>query len=89
MDIWLKPDNANKSNFLEALKNFGINPLDIEKLRQIDFSKKSMFHVGKASDKIDFLTKVQNVNWESAIGNVRHLTLENLRIPVVGFKDLI
>ncbi len=89
MDLWLKPDNENKNKFINALQKFGINPLDIDKLKKIDFSKTSMFYIGSPPDRIDFLTKVQNVEWDDAIKHVKYFPFENLQIPIVGFNELI
>ncbi len=89
MDIWLKPDNENKMRFLEALKIFGINHQDVERVGNLDFTKTSMFFIGKAPDKIDFLTKVQNVSWEEAIPRMNIFQFEDLKIPIVGFDELI
>lgn len=89
MDIWLKPDNDNKIRFLKSLKVFGINLPDIDRVGNIDFTKTSMFFIGKAPDKIYFLTKVQNVSWDEAIPKIVLFPFENLQIPIVGFNELI
>jgi len=89
MDIWLKPGNENKSKLILALQKFGINPLDIDKLMKIDFTQTSMFYIGSPPDRIDFLTKDQNVDWDNAIKNVKYLPFENRQIPIVGFNELI
>lgn len=89
MDLWLMPDNHNKMKLLQALKKFGINPADLKKLETLDFTETRMFFIGEAPDKIDFLTKVQNVVWGEAIRNVRYFSFDNHQIPIVDFDDLI
>lgn len=89
MDLWLMPDNQNKLKLLQALKKFGINPADLKKLEALDFTETRMFFIGEAPDKIDFLTKVQNVVWEEAIRNVNYFEYEGHLIPIVDFEDLI
>lgn len=89
MDIWLKPDNENKIRFLKAIKAFGINLPDIERVGKLDFTKTIMFFIGKPPDKIDFLTKVQNVSWNEAIPKIVLFPFDNLQIPIVGFDELI
>ena len=89
MDLWLMPDNHNKIKLLQALKRFGINPADLKKLDALDFTKTRMFFIGEAPDKIDFLTKVQNVVWEEAIKKVNYFEYEGRLIPIVDFEDLI
>jgi hypothetical protein len=73
----------------KALHEFGIKSLDLNKLEKIDFTDTNMFFIGEIPEKIDFLTKVQNVIWDEAIKNVRYLPFENIKIPVVGYHDLI
>lgn len=87
MDLWLKPDNANKLKLLDALQKYSIHPFDLKKLSEIDFTKTNMFYIGKAPLKVDFLTKVQNVNWEDAIINARYFPFQKIQIPIVGFND--
>lgn len=89
LDIWLKPDNKNKIKLLNALDNYGIDSTDLKKLANVDFTKTSMFYIGKKPNKIDFLTKVQNVDWNEAIKNVKYFPFNNKKIPIVGFHDLI
>ena len=89
LDIWLMPDNQNKLKLIQALKKFGVNSADLKKLEALDFTETRMFFIGEAPDKIDFLTKVQNVVWEEAIKNVNYFEYENRQIPIVDFEDLI
>jgi len=40
-------------------------------------------------NKVDFLTQVQNVSWDSAIKNVKYFPFYNIQVPIVGYHDLI
>ncbi len=45
MDIWLQPDNENRTKLLNALEEFGIDETDLEKLRQTDFTVAQVFYI--------------------------------------------
>jgi len=89
LDLWVKPDNANKKKLLHALRNYGINEGDLKKLEMVDFNLTNMFFIGEAPFKVDFLTHVIGVNWDDAIIKVNFLPVRNLNIPVVNYYDLI
>jgi predicted nucleotidyltransferase len=89
MDIWLKPDNQNKIKFLKAVEDFGIDKNDIIKLSEIDFTKANTFYTGEEPERIDFLTQISGVKWDNAIENTSELRLEEKRVPVIHFRDLI
>jgi hypothetical protein len=89
MDLWLKPDNANRAKLLNALQKFGIQQTDLKTLSEVDFTKTSMFHIGKKPYRVDFLTKVQNVAWDDAIKNVKLLPFQNILVPIVGYNELV
>ena len=89
LDIWLKPDNDNKVKLLKALKEIGIIKAHLNKLSKIDFTKVNVFSLGEKPYKIDFLTKVQGVEWDEAIKNSRQLPFENSIIQVIYYQHLI
>lgn len=89
LDIWLKPDNRNKAKLLSAMEEYGIDDADLKKLADVEFTKTVMFFIGKEPNKIDFLTRVQNVEWNEAHENVIYYPFGNKKIPIVGFNDLI
>lgn len=89
MDLWLKPDNNNKLKLLSSLQKYGIQPNDLKRLSEIDFTTTNVFYIGNVPYKIDFLTKVQNVNWDEAIVNANYFPFQNIQIPIVNYNDLI
>jgi hypothetical protein len=90
MDIWLQTGNDNKDKLLKALKEFGIEEVDIEQLRQMDFTNPvPVFFIGKTPRRIDFITLVSNINFETAIKKVNYFSLENINIPVINYDHLI
>jgi hypothetical protein len=89
MDIWLKPDNNNKDNFINALNEYGIIEDDINLLRSIDFTSTQAFHIGKEPNKIDFLTKVQGVIYATADKEKIFFPLKNQQVPIIQYHHLI
>lgn len=90
MDVWLKPDNENKARILNAFRRVGIHPDDIEELDIIyDFTDVVVFHFGNEPERVDFLTKVQGVDFDKAYARKELLKIKDREIPVLHLDDLI
>jgi hypothetical protein len=89
MDIFLKPDNENKSKLQSMLEKRGTNKEDIKNLGQMDFTKPNVFFMGIKPKRIDFLTRINNVDYESANQRRVMLPLKDKMIPVLHLDDLI
>ncbi len=89
MDIWLQPDNENRNRLLDALKKFGIEERDLEKIGKIDFTVPQVFYIGDKPRRIDFLTKVSGISFNEAISQVNYFTLQDKQVPVIQYHHLI
>ena len=90
MDIWLQTGNDNRDKLLKAFKEFGIEEVDIYQLRQMDFTNPvPVFFIGETPRRIDFITLVSNISFETAIKKVNFFSLENLTIPIIHYDHLI
>lgn len=89
MDIWLRPENENRNKFISALAEHGIVKVDLDMLKTVDFTKKGVMYIGKEPNKIDFLTKVQGVEYAEADRNKIFFPLDQDLIPIVQFEHLI
>lgn len=90
MDIWLQLGNENRDRLINALKAFGIVDDDLEKLKQMDLiNPVPRFFIGETPRSIDFITLISNVKFEDAIKNVSYFPLEEEKIPVIHYNDLI
>lgn len=90
MDIWLQLSNENRDKLVNALKEFGIADDDLEKLKQMDLTNPvPRFFIGETPRSIDFITLISNVKFEDAIKNVNYFPLEEEKIPVIHYNDLI
>lgn len=89
MDIWLKPDNANRDKFIEALAEHGINQDDLASVKKMDFTQVRVMHIGEKPTKIDFLTKVQGLQFSDADTSKKMIPLGDFLIPVIDYDHLI
>lgn len=90
MDIWVRPDNTNRDKFIKALRAYGINEMDLEKLGQMDFTGDArVMQIGEKPAQIDFLTRVQGVLFEEAYPVKKLVPLKDLQLPVIHFDHLI
>ena len=90
MDIWLKTGNENRDKLVKALKDFGVIDQHLERLKEMDFTNPvPVFYFGKEPRRIDFLTMISNVKFEEAMQRVNYSALENEKVPVIHYNDLI
>jgi hypothetical protein len=90
MDIWLKKGNENRDKLIKALKDFGVIDEHLEKLKEMDFTNPvPVFYFGKEPRRIDFITMISNVKFEEAMQRVNYSALENEKVPVIHYNDLI
>ena len=90
MDIWLQTGNENRDKLINALRDFGITDEHLETLKKMDFTNPvPVFYFGEIPRKIEFITLISNVRFEDAIQHVNYLPVENEKIPVIHYNDLI
>jgi hypothetical protein len=89
MDVWLRPTNENKSRLLAVFQNLQFDPEGMKKLNEMDFTGVVIFHVGNEPERIDFLSKVQGLNFDDAYAQRQILDLKGNPVPVLHLNDLI
>lgn len=89
MDIWLQPDNRNKDKLCKALNEFGISEESTSQISQINFSETQFFFFGEKPRRVDFLTKINLVNFEEAFATVNHFPLADKMVPIIQYQHLI
>ncbi|MBX2901775.1 MAG: nucleotidyltransferase [Cyclobacteriaceae bacterium] len=89
MDVWVKPTNENKEKLLNVFRKLRFDPEGVEIIAKMDFSGVVVFHVGVEPERIDFLSKVQGLNFDEAYNNKASLKVKNFQIPVLRLDDLI
>ena len=89
MDLWLRPDNANKQRCLAAFQALNYSRESIESINTLNFEKAQVFFIGEVPLRIDFLTKVNIVDFEDAWKKKNFLSLDELNIPVIDYEHLV
>lgn len=89
IDFWVKPDNENKLLLLDAFTQLGRNKDDINEIKKIDFTQPQTISMGEQPLRIDFLTKVNQVNFEEAWSKRVYFSIDDKKIPVVDYNHLI
>ncbi|MEX0967012.1 MAG: nucleotidyl transferase AbiEii/AbiGii toxin family protein [Bacteroidia bacterium] len=89
LDIWLKPDNANKKSLLSLLEDYGFDAESIMRVQELNFSEAHSFHIGKNEARVDFMTKASGLQFHEAFQHHVILKLEDIEVPVIHFQDLI
>lgn len=89
MDVWLKPDNKNRDQFINALKEHGVITENINRLKKMDFTEPQVLSIGKKPNQIEFLTTVAGLVYNEAAKNKETIVLENQRISLLSYEDLI
>jgi len=89
MDLWLRPTNENKSRLVTALKKAGFEQDDLEKLNSLDFRQHLVFSIGTEPEKIDFITRINQVSFEEADKDKIISNFEGLQVPVINLRELI
>lgn len=89
VDIWIKPDNENKTRLLKALESFGVAPDALQELALLDFQQHLAFHIGKEPEKIEFLTHISGVNYDEADLQKVTADIDQLKIPFLHYHHLV
>ena len=87
LDLWVLAAADNSEKIYKVLKKFGAP------LHQIDektFSKQDViFQIGIAPRRIDIITQIDGVEFNSAYKNRRELDIDGILVPFISKSDLI
>ncbi len=89
MDIWLRPDNSNKSKLFKVLVDIGFTIEEIDELDKADFSDYLVFSIWEKPYKTDFLTRISGVKFDEAWEQKVLLPLGDKNIPVLHLHHLV
>jgi len=89
IDIWLKPYNGNKTKLIVALEQLGLKQEYLREISRIDFSKHFAFNIGKEPEKIDFITRINLVEYEEADKMKIVADMDGIMIPFLHLNHLI
>ncbi len=89
LDVLVRPDPANAPRVLSALRAFGA-PLATHSVGLEDFLRPGVvYQLGLPPRRIDLLTEISGVTFEEAWAGRLHVTVGELRLPVLGRDELL
>ena len=87
IDFLIRPTQENAERVLAALENFGFGGIGLE---VEDFMKPgSVVQLGRAPNRIDILTSITGVSFETAWSSAIESTLDGLTVRFIGRETLI
>lgn len=87
IDIWIEPTADNAKKVVRSLTRFGAPLLDIG---EKDFREEGViFEIGVVPRRIDILTAVDGVEFQSAYAGRMIIQIGELNVPVLSLQDLI
>jgi len=87
LDIWVEPSLENSHAVYHSLLEFGAPSKDIS---EKTFSEEGIvFQIGIAPRRIDIITKITGVNFQTAYSEKEIVEVENLKAPFLSKKNLI
>ncbi len=87
IDLWVRPAPENASRVWRALSRFGA---PLERASPADLSTPgNVLQIGVVPRRIDVMTSIEAVTFESAWLRRIEVEIEGLRIPVLGRDDLL
>ncbi len=89
LDIWLKPSNDNKLALVKALSEAKYDESDLQTLSSFDFEEHQVFSIGTRPSKIDFLTRINQVQFDTAYNQRVEDQYEKLVVPVISLANLV
>ena len=89
MDLWVRPSNENRDKLVNALSELGFEDEDLVVLGNMDFTAHQVFTLGSEPQKIDFLTKINQVSFEDANADKVIAEFENMLVPVINLNHLV
>lgn len=89
LDLWVRPSPSNASKVWHALTLYGA-PLAEHRVVQEDFAvPNNVYQIGLPPNRIDILTSIAGVEFDSAWSNREVRKVAGLEVPVIGREDLI
>jgi hypothetical protein len=87
MDLWVRPTAANGERVIAALAEFGSGA---EGLRPEQFEDpRTLLMLGREPFRVDILTDLPGVSFNESYSARIHVTLDGVRVPVIGKRELI
>lgn len=89
VDIWLKPSNENRERLYQVFQKMDFDQNELKELKRLDFTKTVVFSIWEEPEKVDFLTKINLVNFGEANQQKITIDVDGLQIPFLQINHLV
>ncbi len=89
VDLWIKPDNDNREKIISALSKLDLYEEDLHQLSNIDFNEHVVFSIWEDPEKVDFITRINLINYEEADQRKIIAKVDGIKIPFLHLDDLV
>lgn len=87
LDVWVRPSAENATRVFSALRNFGA---PLSEIRPADFENPDLvFQIGLPPLRIDVLTFLTGIDFETAFAGSVETTVSDIRVRVIGREEFI
>jgi predicted nucleotidyltransferase len=87
IDFFVRASSDNASSLMKALRRFGAPTSGVS---ESDFAAEGIvFQIGNSPRRIDILTRISGIAFESAYAKRKMVNVEGLDVPVISIEDLI
>ena len=87
LDLWVRPSSPNADRVLRALEEFGAPTTDLTSEDLV--SPDVVFQIGVEPRRIDILTSIDGVEFDTAWPDREEIEVEGIELPVLGRRDFI
>lgn len=87
LDLWTRCSEQNAERVVAALKRFGA---PVSELKDADFLTPGItFQIGIAPRRIDIVTQIDGITFDSAYPNRSYVNVDGVDVPVISRADLV
>lgn len=89
LDLWLRPDNANKTLLVDAMEWLGFEEEGLATIRSWNFAKSNLFSIMERPFQVEFMTHITGVEFSQAKEHAAQVEFDGLAIKIIHLNDLI
>jgi predicted nucleotidyltransferase len=86
LDVWVRPDLANASRVISALRAFGFETTSLT--QQLFVSLESLVRFGVPPFRIEIMTAIDGVQFDACHRRAVHFNVDGMSVPVISLADL-
>ena len=87
IDILVRPTPENARRVFAALRTFKAPLFDLAEADLLD--PDVVYQVGVKPNRIDLMNDISGVSWEEAWAGRTEITVEGIRVPVLGIEEFV